>query len=384
MKSFVDPYPEFGPFVPPKPFSAAVHRLAAQAISEGTRKTYRIAQGQYRAYCTRTGQDGAAGAMTPQSVAGFIADLGERARHLPATIRTYRSALSTLWTECTLGEGGASNPVTSVAVERVLKGIAKRDVEAAIQRRCVADLHMALTPELLSSITLTGLAQDESPEIAMMLAAAHLGVYALLRPSELLGSAQHRDRALRVDQVVFSDGPASEMSRGRHRSVGLFTQAQWLQEAAAANCPDRMFVLLGATKADPLALNPPILIASIPAVLAVWRWMHIRLFHGAECPELFRLPGKQPLSTAELTRWLSAKVSDVLGRPVTILGRAMRRGGASGLVSAGVPAADVAAAGRWRTVAMVDLYSSSESKAQRAERVSRQMAPAAASSSSSQ
>jgi len=82
---------------------------------------------------------------------------------------------------------------------------------------------------------------------------------------------------------------------------------------------------------------------------------------------------------------LSAQVSDVMGRPIKIVGRAMRRGGASGLVSAGVPAADIAAAGRWRTLSMVDLYSSTDSKAERAERASKAMvpAPAAASSSSS-
>ena len=92
------------------PFTPEVHAFAARAISDCTRKTYAIAQGQYRAYCARTKRDPGAGGMTPQSVASFIADLGARARHLPATIRTYRSALSTMWLEHTLGEGGADNP----------------------------------------------------------------------------------------------------------------------------------------------------------------------------------------------------------------------------------------------------------------------------------
>lgn len=288
-----------------------------------------------------------------------------------ATIRTYRSALSTWWEEGLL-DGGSQprvseqNPTTNIAVERVLTGVRNALRPAELAARASRPATIAMTPALLRE--LESHARGSDPQSIMRWAAANTATYGLLRPSEFLGSPQHRDRALQARQITFFARAGSELPRAlcpMHAS----------KETIEAALPDRFTIALGVTKADQQARNAPLAIAAQPAIRALWRWMHIRrdLCPGAET-ELFRVPRSPPLSCKELTahleNWIEAAGHD---RP-KITGKAFRRGGASGLMASGAARADIAAAGRWRSVAMVETYSNRQSKAARALEVSRRMA----------
>src|SRR5690606_38348736 len=121
--------------------------------------------------------------------------------------------------------------------------------------------------------------------------------------------------------------------------------------------------------------SPPRVVAARMAVEALWRRMRLRVEIGAEGPELFRAPGEQPLPTTKLLDFLCDWLQATGHGRVHLTGKAFRRGGASGLIAGGVPRADAAAAGGWKSLAMLDTYASTQAKKERAVAVSRGMAP---------
>jgi hypothetical protein len=94
-----------------------------------------------------------------------------------------------------------------------------------------------------------------------------LGVYALLRPSEILGSAQHRDRTLRFDQIEFFE-TASSTQRVRLHPIG--------SDADDHALPDRYSISLGVTKTDQRAKKSGKIVAGAPTVEALWRGCHLK------------------------------------------------------------------------------------------------------------
>lgn len=316
------------------------------------------------------GQSADAASMTPARASNFFAGLVD-GRMLFNSLRVYRSALSNWWSEAMLGADGP-NPLMHEAVSRVLKGAEKTLLPFKLARAAASSPPIALTPELIERLRPV-LSGDDSHSL-MRFAAAITGTYALLRPGELLGSAQHRDRALRAEQITFyADATQSQ-------PVGLIAPGVAIDRYEP---PDHFTIApLGITKADPFALNGPIDVAGAPAVCALWQWMHTRR-DLAPKPEdtLFQVPLSPPLSCSDLTRAIERAIESAEGTPARVTGKCFRKGGASGLLASGANRPDIAAQGRWRTAAMVETYASAGAKRKRALAVSRSMAPVPRSSS---
>lgn len=346
-------------------FSDNVHHFVHCALADSTRRSYGAALARYQEYCSSHSLSPSPADLTAATAAGWLAELGAASSLSSATIRTYSSALSTWFVEGTLSD--ALNPMESVAVQRVLKGITRDHHAAEAEARAARPTSIEATPSLLASLEVFARPAGCGPPEFMRWAAANTATYALLRPSELLGSAQHRDRALRAEQIAFFMGvdssiPCKLLPPGSHVDDHCF--------------PDRFTIALGATKADQLGNNAPVPVAAAPAVRALWRWMHIRRDLGpAASDPLFCIPSCAPLSCTELTAKMESWLTQFGVIAPVVKGRTFRRGGASGLMAAGAARGDVAKAGRWRTQAMAERYASAASMQARAVEVSRGMAP---------
>ena len=347
--------------------SAAVRRYMGLAIAPSTRRTYAPALANYASFCARTGRCPSPGALSPYAVAEWLAELGAEGRLRTATMDVYRSGLSTWWEEALVQ--GARNPTHAVVVQRTLAGIQRdRRVPEALARRA-RPVTMELTPSLLGELRPYALVTaGAAPQAIMRWAAANVGTYGLLRPSEFLSVYRNRAAAVTAAQVTFYAAAGSAQVRA------LLPTGAPLPPALL---PDRFTLALGPTKADQQGANPPLVIAAHPAVAGLWRWMHVRRdLGGLPDGPVFQVPEERHLSCKELCSYVADWAQALHGgeRP-HVTGRTFRRGGASGLHGAGASRADTMQAGRWGTGAMVEVYSSARSKADRAARVSRGMAP---------
>jgi len=197
----------------------------------------------------------------------------------------------------------------------------------------------------------------------MMWAAATMGTYALLRPGEFLGNRKER-AAIPVVAITFFS----------HLSLPLIMSLPSAAESIdVANLPVRYTIQLGITKADQRGLNAPHPVAAPLAVEAMWRWLHRRRMGGVQGPQLFRMPNQPALSQIKLLAWLEGRLTQAGYNNFTLSGRGFRRGGASSLTAQGFVPQQMAAAGRWKSAAMVNVYSSKQSQAQRAAILSRGM-----------
>ena len=344
-----------------------MHRFVHHAIADSTRRSYGAAVDRYKEFCVAHLPPYSIhpSALTPFIAAEWLASLATKRVLASATIKSYSSALSTWFVEGTLSD--SLNPIESIVVQRTLKGIVRELRPAEVQAREAASAPVELTPALLAQVEQYARPPGCGNLELMLWAAANIGTYGLLRPSEFLGSHQHRDRALLPEQITFYAKPDSMLS------MPLLPPGTHVDHCPF---PDRFVIALGATKADQLGSNAPLPVAAAPAVRALWRWIHLRRDSmPAPGSRLFCLPSSAPLACSELLlavqQWLSA-----LGFVDPIVrGRTFRRGGASSLMAAGTPQVDVAAAGRWRSQAMPLVYSNAASMQSRAVEVSRQMAP---------
>lgn len=279
----------------------------------------------------------------------------------------FRSALSTMHEESVWAH--LPNPITSdPRVGRLLTGVAKsrRAVHFADERqKAEPERSLDLTPALLAELAPLA-SRSDSPRLAMHWAAACLGTFGLLRLNELLGSAAHPERVLRTSQLKFC------------RTAACIPAMLPPQGLAAT--PDHLELNLLDTKADQLGANPPLRVATPLAVEAVWRWMLARrnLHRASPSPGnvpqyIFALPGEDPLTLRTLVRFLQDCLEKAgHGRP-RITGKAFRRGGASAVVAANLPASVAAAAGRWASPHMPLVYASQEAKQRQALEISRAM-----------
>jgi hypothetical protein len=293
----------------------------------------------------------------------WFAAVAEGSETFSSTIRTYRSALSLLHHEGP--QRHLPNPLDSEALTRLIKGITReKSASEKIARNARSIATIEITPEEL--LALEPIARGDSPESIAKWAAITLGTFGLLRIGELLGQ-RDGTRILQTTDIRFY------LDSHSRDEAGLLPHADEIPRHAL---PDHFTVTFGSTKADQLGKNPPLGIAARPAVAAMWRWVHTRRDNGIDCPELWKFSCRHPtLALSSLVSYLQDWYESLRkGRP-HITGKAFRRGGASGLVSTGVPREDAAAAGRWRSQAMVETYANAQSKQQRALLINRQMAP---------
>ena len=249
----------------------------------------------------------------------------------------------------------SASPFDSKLVVAALRGIDKalapadraaresRVVTAALEPRQVIRLQGVLTP------------RESTDEQVMIWAAALLGSYGLLRPNEFLGSYLHQDRNLRAHQLEFF--------------VQRDTPCPIKLAPGSADNPSSVRLRLGATKADQLGTNKPLVLTGSAVVSALWRWSRRRLAYSADAQggPFFRVEGQRPLSIRTLLTRLETAMRTV--DPAwshRLTGRCFRRGGATELVRDGAAIDDIKAAGRWKSTPMVFTYSEPAAVQQRA------------------
>ena len=339
------------------------------AITESTRRTYAAPLASYQRFCTRRGTSELIAAVTSVKAGDWLAELALGGHLSGATIRTHRSALSTAWEESGI-EG--PNPLHAATIDRIVRGAAKMLVTRDLAARATREITIELTPTLLSQflpyVTEAPYAGPRHPDPSPGLywAAACLGVFGLLRPNEFLYVGQ-RQKVLLASAITFR---ASALHDGER---ALLPRGVIITEASI---PDRLEVALGATKADHLARNGTHVIAARMAVEALWRWMHQRRDAGyiPDAP-LFVHGDGLALASRKLLTQVSVWYARLTGVVPKLTGRAFRRGGASAMLQEGASIPDIMAAGRWRSPAMVGVYTSKEAKRAQATAASRTLNP---------
>jgi hypothetical protein len=305
--------------------------------------TYNAALGQWTDFCAEEGHDARVGNASPEQAAAFLAWLADSDSVTAGTIAGYKSGLRHHWLQATHHEDATRCPFTSDLVLATLSGIRRALAARDSAQRGSRPVTLSLGPIQLMQLApyLNG-ARVASDEEAMLWAAATLGSYGLLRPNEFLGSYLLQDRKLYPHQIRFFDHLGQRIRPG---FVG---------------CPHRFEVALGATKADPLATNPPLVIRAKRAVEAMWRWFRRRHAFLAEdqLAPVFKLPGKKALTITALIQVLSVAMrrAGLMKEGEILTGRCFRRGGAADLVAAGASLEQIQAAGRWKSPAMVYTY----------------------------
>lgn len=302
------------------------------------------------------------------SLAEFLAHIALEGKLQSSTIATYRSAVSSWVTRGTLSD---EPPIgASVPVRLVLQGIDNtlrpgESAAAYIKRK----EEPGITPEMLAAIL--QVAPGGSPRNAMYMAAAHLGVYAQLRPNEMLGVRGAREKeSIKLSQVTFYMSQQHPVIAEMHKTY---------LSAAVSPLPSHFTLALGSTKADRFGTNPPKVVAAPSAVAALWYWLHIRRElrpPAASSEYVFIHPGSWSfLNIQQLMKQLSTwgKLAGVTS--FDFIGRSLRRGGTEALYGGGAAVADVQAAGGWRSATMPALYAGPAGGLQRRLLISKSMEP---------
>jgi hypothetical protein len=300
----------------------------------------------------------------------WFTSLGTQAKLSSGTLLVYRSALSTHHRETTMGE--VTNPLEAKAVTMVLDGIQRAWHLREAAAKAKAPQSINITPAILADIK-SHLTSDE-PLHSMLWSAATVGVYAMLRPHELLADRHIEGtidtRALRFSQITFYEKEHSKQTvtllpKNAESDIDLYA------------VPDSYTIALGQTKTDQLGKRRPKVVAAAPAVQALWRWCHLRQSLGSSSPLLFACDGVPPLTLRQLLSAITKALVALGYNNPKVTGKCFRRGGASALVAQGISNEDVARVADWHSSSMVNIYASSEAKEARRIATSRLLAPAA-------
>jgi hypothetical protein len=346
------------------------------AIAASTRRTYAAPLRAYAAFCAERGISADPADTTAEIAGEWLAQLAIGGTIRGATLRLYRSALSTAWEES--GARGA-NPLQSELIARHIRGATRMLLQGDIDARAARERTIELTPALLAQlqpaveadIKTAGREGDTFPLLCW--AATCFGVFGLLRPSEFLSAGYHRyESRLTEAAVCFRASPNHE---------GEAVKAPFGRDPCQF-MPDRFDFTLGPTKADPFAHNGRVVIAAPMCVNALWRWVNQRrqwkdfvaIGPGLSAPLFLTEDGRalsRPRLLAQIERWLAR----LMGSAPKITGKAFRRGGATGMLQNGASVPDIMNAGRWRSAAMVGVYTSAEAQRNSATAASRAMDP---------
>lgn len=346
--------------------SRSVEAYAEASISSGTTASYRSAWRNWEEHCKER-KWGIWEQFTPERIADWLAALADGGRHCAATIRAYKSALST-WH---IGRAGprdqGPNPAQHPYVTRVLDGIQRHKAPHEQAKRLAAPPPAnAIDPQWIAS-ELVPRHPPGNPRLAMRLAAIALGSAGAMRPSEYMGSAHHPERAPTRDQLTFFDG--NDERRGeRHPGDN-------------GPVPAQARYLLRVSKTDQHHRGTSKTIAAGFAVTALWNWC---LAHGPwaqPSDPLFALNGKL-LLPAQLMAHVASELKATGRDPAGTTLKGTRRGAASALLTAGASTADIQVAGHWKGASSQQHYFTKEARRAHAARVNRSLD--AASSSSSQ
>jgi len=292
--------------------------------------------------------------ISERDIVEWLTHLANSTSHTTNTIRAYLSGLKYFYTQETLRTPG---PFSSVAVDLCIKGIIRLKAPAEKVARDIKPRSIDITTAMLSRVLTLLQRNPFTPRLLMMWAAATMGTYALLRPGEFLGVKQNHEDGLPVTAITFYSHLTENIE------VSLPPANHPIERYPV---PVRYTIQLGITKADQRGQNAPHPVAARVAVEAMWRWLHHRRMGGAQGAQLFRMPNQPALSKAAILDWLTSLLRILEYKNFVLSGRSFRRGGASSYTAMGLTPQQVAPAGRWSSAAMVNVYSSKQSKAQRA------------------
>lgn len=250
----------------------------------------------------------------------WLSELADAGGRCAATLSVYASALSSTYTEECHPDDTRPNPMSSAVVRRLLKGIAS--VKSTLPSTSPPQSD-PLTFDHAMRFVYTDSTQD-----CMLRAAIRFSIAATLRPSELLGSTDLPERALRRNQVVFyADAGGLKLLEPSVSSITLV--------------PHYLILTLHRTKTRPKGTTK--VVSARAAVIALWQW-YCTTADRPSSSLLFYNNGRQ------LTTW--ALLADVRRRAVSVglghlhlTGKCARRGGASTLAMQGIDAEDIAAQG---------------------------------------
>ena len=225
------------------------------AIAPSTRDAYETAIRRFKAFSASRGWREHE-AITARRVAEWLSAMGDEGSLTAGTIRAYKSALR----EFHIAQAGPGwegpNPCDDAYVIKVLNGIIRARADIAELREPQPAMDNALTPEMVLSVKDRHPADDKHK--VMLFAAMALGVCALLRPSEMLGSPQYPERALHRSQLTFHNSDRDD--------------APSIIPSVNTNVPGHARISLKVSKTDQRRQGKPKIIAAPFAVEALWRW----------------------------------------------------------------------------------------------------------------
>jgi hypothetical protein len=297
--------------------------------------------------------------ITESSIIEWLSGLADRGQLTAKTINTYRSAMSTYYTEHHSGV----NPAQSPLVSRAISGIERARGE--VEQRHQKEKSEAVTMDMIRQIISKHHSTTDSFTI-MRIAAAALATAAAMRPSELLGSSTN-DRHLTTSQIKFfttdeSDEPIPA-DKYRHDT---FT---------SGSAPARVSIQLLISKTNQNR-KPQFIHVSNPAtVAALWRWRIIRPADrsddNSEKDYFFKASGYRPLQAKALVKWITKELAS-FGHRLHLTPKCFRIGGASSALASGASIDDIKATGRWKSDAW-QLYPNEASRKLRALSANRKL-----------
>ena len=331
--------------------SISVQHYLHQSLATGTHQTYATAVTSYKTYCTVRGwpKDEP---ITARRLGDWLAALADGGQQCVATLRVYRSAMRDCFLHETEPEHTGPNPAESEYVTMILAGIARDKAELEQKKRMEKKKSDPVTADLL--IKLESRHSGQGHDRIMLFAAMCLGTFALLRPNELLGAPNHKERAVQRSQISFRDSNALECPPGQVPHHVLFT--------------------LPVAKTDQFRRGQFRPIGAEVAVRAIHKWCLIRDSHPIESGQLFRFPSGKLLTTQTLLSHLRTEVAAIGITNVIFTGKCFRRGGASAMAASGLSAESIRRAGGWSISSRVwERYVDQESAQRRAIGASRQL-----------
>jgi len=281
----------------------------------------------------------------------WLAALADGGRQTAATIRMYRSALSTNFVETTArshSNGGAtpSNPSTDPIVKRLLDGIERVKSKADQQRR--------IDHPKTDGISITQIrrmaAQSDTESDSLFITAASLAAVAGLRANELLGSRTYPERALTLAQFEFF---VDEISLNPHGTRVPSTSLT----AAPTHCLLRLLI----SKTNQTRKEQFTPIAEPSTLTRIWRLYKERITVPT-ATLMFQRQLDRPMRMHELIAFLQSRIDTPTRR---LTSKCFRIGAASSILGAGHSSAAAAENSHWTPTSSMPLGTYAETAALR-------------------
>ena len=170
------------------------------SLAPSTQSAYATALSLYERFCGE--HDFLVYPLRADYVAEWLTAMAETGGRTANTIAQYKSALHTHFASLQSFADHGPNPLSHPKLQRLLAGISNAKAAPEQAARLASPACQPLTFDIV--LALRAVHGDGQREM-MMYAAIATATAAALRPSELLGSSDYPDRALRADQVTFYD-----------------------------------------------------------------------------------------------------------------------------------------------------------------------------------